>query len=208
MSKQDSKDQKQEAKDKKQNLIIAITLALAMIYLINWFSQHFYFNERGNQIASKEQDLSALETKRDSLENIKKNLDVLQKSSFDLEDDYKALSVLVPEEKDLPNILTYLHQAGVQRDLRLSHFSQSQKIARQGALNQVPITVSVLGSDDNISRYLTDFVRFNRILNLEGIKLVEETDPKYIGNMNAEIKFSAYVSDPISIAMTNQKLKN
>lgn len=190
--------QNQNPKESRQTLIIAIVVAVSLIYVTNWFSNYFYFDRVNAQISFKQEEFSGLEQEHCNLEKIKSNLQVLEKNSASLEEDYKNLVPLIPEEKELPDILAYLYQAGTSRNLRLSHFSQSQKIARQGALNQLPITVSVLGSDDDILRYLNDFVRFKRILNIDNIKITEETNPKYAGNFNAEIKFSAYLSAPNS----------
>jgi Tfp pilus assembly protein PilO len=197
---QNAQDVQEKNREKKQTLIIAIVVVISLVYLTNWFADYLYFDGLSQQVASKQQELTALETEHHNLEQIKSNLLTLEKNSSSLEDDYKKLAPLIPEEKELPDILSYLYQAGTRRNLRLSHFSQSQKISRQGALNQLPITVSVLGSDDDILRYLNDFVRFNRILNIDNVKVTEETNPKYIGAMNAEIKFSAYVSDPNTVA--------
>lgn len=193
-----NKNDKNDKQEKKESFIIAIVVGMAMIYLTSWFANYFYFNEVTINISSKEETLNTLETERKVLENTKKNLSLLQEHSSKLEDDYKKLSVLVPEEKDLQNVLSDLSRAGLQRNLRLSHFSQSQKIARQGAVNQVPITVSVLGSDDDISRYLFEMTRFSRIFNIDSVKFTTETNSQYAGNVNAEIKFSAFISAPVS----------
>lgn len=198
----------QNPQEKKQTLIIAIVVAISLVYLTNWFANYLYFDQLSNQVTVKKEEFNTLETERHNLEQIKSNLQTLERNSATLEDDYKKLSPLIPEEKELPDILAYLYQAGTNRSLRLSHFSQSQKISRQGALNQLPITVSVLGSDDDILRYLNDFVRFKRILNVDNVKITEETNPKYVGNMNAQIKFSAYLSDPNAVAIAaTQKVK-
>jgi Tfp pilus assembly protein PilO len=205
-----NKNDKNDKQEKKESFIIAIVVGMAMIYLTNWFANYFYFNEVTINISSKEETLNTLETERKVLENTKKNLSLLQEHSSKLEDDYKKLSVLVPEEKDLQNVLSDLSRAGLQRNLRLSHFSQSQKIARQGAVNQVPITVSVLGSDDDISRYLFEMTRFSRIFNIDSVKFTTETNSQYAGNVNAEIKFSAFISAPVSqeIAQIQQAKAN
>ncbi|MFY9222467.1 MAG: hypothetical protein WAQ98_07355, partial [Blastocatellia bacterium] len=96
---------------------------------------------------------------------------------------------------------------------KLSHFSQSEKISRLGALKQLPVNVSVLGTQDGIARYLDDFNRFKyvkRLLNLDSIKFVEETSPKYKdrGLFTAQIKFSAFLSDPKTLQMLETKLNN
>lgn len=195
---QNSASSPNSLKEKKQNLIIAIVIGIGLIYLTSWFSNYLYFDELSIQITSKQTTLDSLENERKSLENTKQTLSVLEEKSLKLEEDYKKLSGLVPEEKELQDILKDLSDAGKLRNLRLSHFSQSQKIARQGALNQVPITVSVVGSDDDISRYLFELTRFKRIFSVDSVKFNEETNPEYAGNVSAEIKFSAFISAPVA----------
>lgn len=197
----------QNPREKRENLIIVIVIGIALVYLTNWFTGYFYFDEIATQISSKQQTLNELENERKTLENTKQTLSLLEDKSSKLEEDYKKLSVLVPEEKELQDILKDLSESGRLRNLRLSHFSQSQKIARQGALNQIPITVSVLGSDDDISRYLFELTRFKRIFSVDSVKFSEESNPQFVGNVNAEIKFSAFISSPVSEEI-KEKVKN
>ena len=226
------KELQEKRREKRQTLIIALVVSVGLVYLTNWFAGYFYFDGINNQISLKTQDFTTLQAEHKTLEIIKNNLETLEKNSASLEDEYKQLSPLIPEEKELPNILAYLYQAGTSRSLQLSHFSQNEKIAREGALNQMPVTVSVVGTDDSVLRYLNDFVRFNRILNIDSIKTTEEQNPKrpckrlddvsteenktvseqkskIPCNITAEIKFSAYVSDSNKvITALNQKINN
>lgn len=198
---------------KKQNLIIAIVVSIGLMWLINITLNYAYFDEMNLEISKKQENLNGLKSQVQELTILQTKLVELEKRSEQLEKDYKKLNQLIPEEKELPEILSYLYDAGLNRDLKLSHFSQSEKISRLGALKQLPINVSVLGTQDSIARYLDDFNRFKyvkRLLNLDSIKFVEETSPKYKdrGLFTAQIKFSAFLSDPKTLQLLETKLNS
>lgn len=198
---------------KKQNLIIAIIVSIGFMWLINITLNYAQFDEMDLEIARKQENLNGLKAQTQELTILQTKLVELEKRSEQLEKDYKKLNKLIPEEKELPEILSYLYDAGLNRDLKLSHFSQSEKISRLGALKQLPINVSVLGTQDSIARYLDDFNRFKyvkRLLNIDSIKFSEEITPKYEdrGLFTAQIKFSAFLSDPKTLQMLETKLNS
>lgn len=190
----------QKMNQKRQEVVIAVGISLALFWLLNTAAQYFYFDELSTQIASTEKQLSSLKEQNQNLEVMKANLKKLEDNNDQLTSDYKELNKLIPEEQELPEILDYLYNSGISRGLKLSHFSQSQKISHVGALNQLPITVSVVGADDNIRRYISDFTRYKRILNVDSIQITRLNEPKVDEKIpdkfNAEIHFSAFLSDP------------
>lgn len=194
----------------KQDLLIAIVVSIALVWLSNIAIQYLFFDDFTTAISSKTEQLSQMVGENQKLTVMQANLNTLENNGETLSVEYKQLNSLIPEEKELPDILEYLYKAGLSRNLKLSHFSQSQKIARVGALNQLPITVSVTGSDDNIRRYVNDFIRFKRILSVDSVEITkipnqkpqetpekaEKPNQKIDETYSAEIKFSAFLSDP------------
>lgn len=184
---------------KRQNILIAIVVSLALAYMVNMGANYMYFDDISLKVNRKQEHLNTLVAENKELVALTNQYNELEKQAEQLNNDYKKLNVLIPEERELPEILNFLYNAGLTRNLKLSHFSQSEKIARSGALNQLPVTVSVVGTDSDIARYLDDFNRFKyvgRLLNIDSVKFIEETDPKLAGLFTAEIKFSAFLSDP------------
>jgi len=196
---QNSQASQQNSNLKRQNILIAIVVSLALAYMVNMGANYMYFDDISLKVNRKQEQLNTLVAENKELVALTNQYNELEKQAEQLNDDYKKLNVLIPEERELPEILNFLYNAGLSRNLKLSHFSQSEKIARSGALNQLPVTVSVVGTDSDIARYLDDFNRFKyvgRLLNIDSVKFVEETDPKLAGLFTAEIKFSAFLSDP------------
>lgn len=214
-----------ETKSTTQDLLIALVLSIVLVYLSNLTIEYFVFEDFTKEITSKTEQLSGLSSENQRLVVMQANLNRLENNVDTLSNEYKELNNLIPEEKELPDILEYLYKSGLSRNLKISHFSQSQKIARVGALNQLPITVTVTGASDNISRYVNDFIRFKRILSVDSVEITkvvnqrleiskdtQNTDPNSNQNNNqnnnqtsnkkveevysGEIRFSAYLSDP------------
>lgn len=203
---QNSQASQQNSSLKRQNILIAIVVSLALAYMVNMGANYMYFNDVSLEAIRKQEQLNALVAENKELVALTDQYNELEKQAEQLNNDYKKLNVLIPEERELPEILNFLYNAGLSRNLKLSHFSQSEKVARSGALNQLPVTVSVVGTDSDVARYLDDFNRFKyvgRLLNIDSVKFVEETDPKLQGLFTAEIRFSAFLSDPKALALKN-----
>lgn len=203
---QNSQASQQNSNLKRQNILIAIVVSLALAYMVNMGANYMYFDDISLKVNRKQEHLNTLVAENKELVALTNQYNELEKQAEQLNDDYKKLNVLIPEERELPEILNFLYNAGLSRNLKLSHFSQSEKIARSGALNQLPVTVSVVGTDSDIARYLDDFNRFKyvrRLLNIDSVKFIEETDPKLAGLFTAEIKFSAFLSDPKALELKN-----
>ncbi len=206
-----------QPKSTTQDLLIAVVISIVLVYLSNLTIEYFLFEDFTKEITSKTEQLSGLSSENQRLVVMQGNLNRLENNVDTLSTEYKELNNLIPEEKELPEILDYLYKSGLSRNLKISHFSQSQKIARVGALNQLPITVTVTGASDNISRYVNDFIRFNRILSVDSVEITkvvnqrlevskdtqntdqntsQNTNKKAEEVYNGEIRFSAYLSDP------------
>lgn len=194
---------KQQMREKLQNVIIAIILSTIVITLVKYGSDYFYFDEVNLQITSKEQKLKGLREQNQHSLEIKSNFQKLKMDSSQIEKDYQQLSPLIPQDEEVQSILNDVYKAAAGRGLRVTLFSQSEKVVRQNSLNEVPCKASVLGAPDAINRYLVDFTRFKRILQLHKVKVSEEKDPKYAGNYNAEILFSAYSSPKLEKTKVN-----
>ena len=139
---QNSQNSQQNSNLKRQNILIAIVVSLALAYMVNLGANYMYFNDVSLEASRKQEQLNALVAENKELVALTNQYNELEKQAEQLNNDYKKLNVLIPEERELPEILNFLYNAGLSRNLKLSHFSQSEKIARNGALNQLPVTVS------------------------------------------------------------------
>ncbi len=194
---------KQERREKLQNVLIAVVLSVSLIIVVKYISDYYYFDQIQAQITEKETKLTGLRQQNQHSLEIKTNFQKLEADSAQVEKDYEQLSPLIPQDEEVQSILNDIYKAAVERGLRVTLFSQSEKVVHQGALNEVPCKASVLGAPDAINRYLVDFTRFKRILQLHKVRVTEEKDPKYVGNFNAEILFSAYSSPKLEKGKVN-----
>lgn len=189
----------QENREKYQNILIGLVLSVVLIAGMKYVSDYYYFDEVQITITAKKQKLANLKLENQHSVEIKANFQKLEADSAQIEEDYKKLSPLIPEDEEVQQILNDIYKAAVIRNLRVTLFSQSEKILRQGSLNEIPCKASILGSDEQIRRYLEDFARSKRILQLRKVKIVEDKDFRYVGNFDADISFSAYSSAKVDI---------
>jgi Tfp pilus assembly protein PilO len=184
----------QQNREKYQNILIGLILSVVLITGIKYVSDYYYFDDVQTTITTKEEKLANLRNENQHSIEIKANFQKLEIDSAQIEEDYKKLSPFIPEDEEVQAILNDIYKAAVERNLRVTLFSQSEKILHQGALNEIPCKASILGSNDQLRRYLQDFARSKRILQLHKVKITEEKDPRYAGNVDADIFFSAYSS--------------
>jgi Tfp pilus assembly protein PilO len=182
-------------KDNLARIIFTTLIAAAIVLVVNEAANYFYFSTRADLLTKQRDKITEMKSSNDENERIKANADQLEQAFVDAERRYNLLKPLLPPEAELPKVLDWVTERATLRDLKLEHFSQGTRIQQQGAINEIPIQVEVLGYYDGVGRFLGDFARFERVLQVHGVRMVQEQqNPSAYTTVRANISFSAYVS--------------
>lgn len=151
----------------KRQLYLLLGLAGAGFVAVWWM--YLYTparNERdrlSSQKARLEQDLFQKRRLRLELPKLKKAREELQR---DLEKAVRAL----PEEKEIPNLLTQINRLGQDSGLVFTLFKPG-KPKQDEFVNRIPIKIKAEGDYHDLGRFFEQLSRMERIVNITDLKM-------------------------------------
>lgn len=181
--------------NRKANLLTAIIAAITLVLGTYYLTNTYYFSYQNEELLRLTIKANELKQANDENAQIKKNSEQTERALMDAEKKYSALKPLVPSEAELPQILDWLANKARGRNLKLEHFSQGTQTKQAGTISEIPVQVEVLGYYDGVERFIEDFSRFERLLQVHSVHMMQEPqkDPTPVLVVRANISFSAYV---------------
>lgn len=195
--KQANKENKKQEKEliNRRETIIAMLFATLVLCGIYWITNYAYFDDKNSEITKQQERLSTIKTSNQLLEQIAANLPVLEQQSQKLESEYKLLAPLIPEKRELPDILVRVQRSAMERKLRLDDFAPGAEKKGTGVLNEIPIKAQITGDEVTLKQYLLALSRFDRILHINSLELQRIETGELADNVTATINLSAYISN-------------
>ena len=194
-TKQQNKQNENAQTTDRSELIIAIIVCIVIFTGTYFLTNYLYFDDQNVLINAKKLELAQLKTNVKNLEQIRDNRLELDKEINQTNDAYKALSPLIPEKKELPQILERIQRNAIDRGLLLNDFSPRNAVNSQGALNEIPVFVEVTGDDQALKLYLSSLNQLERILHINNLKFKRLTDEQNKDKIKAQINLSAFISN-------------
>lgn len=131
------------------------------------------------QIAAKERVAQQIETHKRELAELQKNLQL-------------AMARL-PEQKEIPGLLSSVSQAGIKMGLDIVLFEPMASVPKE-FYAEIPVKITVKGGYHDITQFFEKVAKLPRIVNIENIKINRvkgdegEQGEKVILTANCEIK--------------------
>jgi type IV pilus assembly protein PilO len=111
--------------------------------------------------------------------------DELQRRLVALDDALKLALTLLPETREIPDLLTQISQLGLNAGLEFRLFKPEAEKAMD-FYAEVPVTLSILGKFHNVARFFDHLGKLSRIVNVTDIKIIltkgTEDDPVLMTN--------------------------
>jgi len=99
------------------------------------------------------------------------NLDLIKKQLTETQESFGALLKQLPSKSEMDALLTDINQAGLGRGLQFELFKPGTE-KMEGAFAELPITIKVTGSYDDIGKFSSDISMLPRIVTLNDIGIV------------------------------------
>lgn len=140
-----------------------------------------------------ELDLQKLQADLVQKRSIAANRPKLEAEIKELDKQLQAALVKLPEEKDIPNLLTQINTLGQQNGLEFQLFRPSPPV-RKGFYAEVPIDIRVQGQYHTLGGFLDKVSKLERIVNVTDIKITPlAVQQQTSGNtMAADLKATTY----------------
>ncbi len=129
------------------------------------------------------------------------NLDLIKKQLIETQESFGALLKQLPSKSEMDALLTDINQAGLGRGLQFDLFRPGAETV-VGAFAELPITIKVSGSYDDIGKFASDIAMLPRIVTLNNISI---TPAGSALTMDAVAKTFRYLSDEEMAAQKSAK---
>lgn len=155
--------------------LLRLALAILIIILAQFGLDKFAIDEMHGELATRQEFLSGIKLQNAELERVKSNLSQLEKELEEANLRYSALRPLMPTEADLPQIFKYIGDRAAARNVRLEFFSRkNETVNAKTSIVELPIQAEIFGDFYTLTRYLQDLSRFERILRVVSVRMVQE----------------------------------
>jgi len=151
---------------KKQRIALVGGVAAVVLGLYGYFLIYPMWEDKGKL----EGDLEKLQGDLRQKQLIAANRPKLEKEIKDLEAKLEQVLVRLPEEKDIPRLLTQVNTLGQQSGLEFLLFRPVVPV-RKGFYAEVPIDVRVEGQYHTVAGFLDKVSKLERIVNVSDFRI-------------------------------------
>lgn len=153
---------------------------------------HFYVTEFEAELKTRESRLASL--KKDIAKGVAtaRRLPEFQSQVDQLEDRLESLAAVLPEQKDVGDILRRVQGLAAQSNLALRGFTPQPTI-QQTLYAEVPIRVQAEGTYHNLGAFFDRVSKFPRIINVGSINIKTKNEPGSANTIVAEYTATTFV---------------
>lgn len=153
---------------------------------------NFYVSEFQTDIATRRTRLEAM--KRDIAKGVDtaRRLHEFQAEVDALEERLQSLAAVLPEQKDVADILRALQSLATQSSLSIQRFTP-QPTVQQTLYVEVPSRIMVEGTYHNLGQFFDRISKFPRIINVSDVVIRAKNDPAAASTIVAECTATTFV---------------
>ncbi|MEJ2033582.1 MAG: type 4a pilus biogenesis protein PilO [Deltaproteobacteria bacterium] len=159
-------DQKIARLDNKQKaaiVIVALVLPLALFYF-------FVYSPKQEKISALEGKKHRLEAEIAKLQVTARKLDKHRAQMAETEKRFKIAAVLLPEQKEIPSLLTNISSLATSSGLEVLTF-KPQKEKPKNFYAEIPVDIQVKGSYHKIGYFLYQLSKMPRIVSVSNVSM-------------------------------------
>lgn len=153
-------------------LVIAVVIVVSSLVV----TDNLLFDSMDVELNTRTTFRDGLRAHNTELLSIKANLTQLAEELKIANERYNTLKPLIPSEAELPTIFTWLGERAVARNIKLELFSRNNEAATisNKPIVEIPVRVEVFGDFYALTRYADDLTRYERVLKIVSVKMVQE----------------------------------
>lgn len=140
-------------------LIVFAALFIWLVYL-----------PKTEQIAKTEASIEQLNVKLDRAKVQRKRLPKVRDEKKKVDQQFEAALKLLPNDMEIPDLLTTLTKLGVDSGLVVEAF-RPQNNRKKGFYAEIPISLNIKGSYHNVAMFFEKVGNMDRIMNIQNVKM-------------------------------------
>jgi type IV pilus assembly protein PilO len=195
-------DKKYIPLEPKYKVAIAILLLLIPILLFYFL----FFQPNATKISSLKKQKDGLEKEIVSLRAQQNNLPKLQRELAETEKIFNEAAVLLPKEKEIPQLLKDISALGQEADLEFITFKPLPDVPKD-FYAEIPISINVRGPYHNMGSFLDKVSKLGRIVTVSNINMTAPTRDKEEMLLNSDCTLVTYRFTNIELPKPDGKKK-
>ena len=132
----------------------------------------FFYLPQTDKIAKLNQDLKSAQDKLARLKGVEQNLRAFKKEFKETEEKFKEALKFLPNNEEIPALLTSISNLGAQSGLEFLLF-QPQKEVPRNFYAEIPVRLEVTGPYHNVATFFDQVSRLSRIVNIGDVTMTE-----------------------------------
>ncbi len=167
-------------------LFVVLSLAGAGVFY------YWYVMPAQESLAARQQQLSALRADIAKGVATARKLGEFRQQVVDLERRLETLKPVLPDEKDVAELLRRIQTMATQSNLAIRTFSPAPVVQKQ-VYAEWPIGLEMEGTYHNVGAFLDRVSRFPRIINITGMKIRAKEPPTAEATISAQCTATTFV---------------
>ena len=149
-------------------IVISLAIFGALWGCFVWF----FYMPQTETIEKLNKDLRSAQDKLSRLKDVEKNLRAFKKEFKETEQKFKEALKLLPDNEEIPTLLTSISNLGAQSGLEFILF-QPQKEVPRNFYAEIPLKLEVTGPYHNVATFFDQVSRLSRIVNIGNVTMAE-----------------------------------
>jgi type IV pilus assembly protein PilO len=150
----------------KQVLIMAIVMGVVIVFLF----KNFAYDTLNSRIQAVGVKLTEAKAKLAEANAIADKKEIIERELAVLQNKLAYMGEMLPQKKEIPKFLKTIISRSNDNSIRMITFQPSAIITRE-FYNEVPVSVNIKGSFNNLGQFFTKVGNLNRIVNVENVQL-------------------------------------
>jgi type IV pilus assembly protein PilO len=148
------------------HLMICVAAVLVPVVAFYFLS----YSPKSDQITGLQRNISSLQNAIKTAKIAASKFASQKAAMAEVENKFKKASQVIPDNKEIPSLLTSISSKGTGAGLDILSFQPGQE-RPQEFYAEIPVALSVNGSYNNIGHFLDTVSKLPRIVNLENLNL-------------------------------------
>ena len=168
---------------------------------------YFWAEPTQAEMAIREQKLAALKKDIHKGQTTARQLPEFRRQVAELETRLDSLRSVLPEQKDVGDLLRRIQTLATQANLQIKSFKPSPTVTKQMHA-EWPISLELDGTYHNVGRFLDSVAKFSRIINVGQLTIKSKDKPTPDSTISAECVATTFVLlDPKTAAAAKPAAK-
>ncbi|MCD6152782.1 MAG: type 4a pilus biogenesis protein PilO [Syntrophobacterales bacterium] len=147
-----------------------VILVLFVFLLIGYFYYFFFLQATLDNKDRLKERLSSLQKQIQAKELVARQIKKHKKELAELRENLKLALARLPEQKEIPGLLTSVSQAGIKTGLDFLLFQPASPVSRD-FYAEIPVKIVIVGSYRDIAHFFVSVADLPRIVNIKNISI-------------------------------------